>query len=149
MDILKAFSLNDKEYPINIQGSVDEPLFQANQIASILEMNNLRKSMQNFDETDKVVSRGNTPGGMQNITFLTESGLYKILARSIKPIAKPFQEWMVNVIKDLRKTGEYKLKEDHEIEKKLITSPFLASILSLVISILNPNPNPEPLLNRS
>ena len=122
MDILKAFSLYDKEYPINIQGSVDEPLFQANQIASLLEMNNLRKSMQNFDETDKVVSRGNTPGGMQNITFLTESGLYKILAKSVKPIAKVFQNWMVNVIKELRKTGEYKLKEEHEIEKKLIRS---------------------------
>jgi len=122
MDILKAFSLHDKEYTINIQGTVDEPLFQANQIAALLEMNNLRKSMMNFDETDKVVSRGNTPGGIQNITFLTESGLYKILSKSVKPVAKIFQNWMVNVIKELRKTGEYKLKEDHEIEKKLIRS---------------------------
>ena len=120
MDILKAFSLFDKEYHINIQGSIEQPLFQANQIASLLEMNNLRKSMLNFDENDKVVSRGNTPGGMQNITFLTESGLYKILAKSVKPVAKIFQNWMVNVIIELRKTGEYKLKEEHEIEKKLI-----------------------------
>lgn len=120
MDILKAFSLYDTEYPINIQGSIDKPLFQANQIASLLEMNNLRKSMLNFDETDKVVSRGNTLGGIQNITFLTERGLYKILAKSNKPIAKVFQDWMVNVITELRKTGEYKLKQDQEIEKKLI-----------------------------
>ena len=122
MDILKAFSLCDKEYSINIQGTIDEPLFQANQIAILLEMNNMRKSIMSFDENDKVVSRGNTLGGMQNVTFLTERGLYKILSRSNKPIAKKFQDWMVNVIKELRQQGEYRLKQEHEIEKKLIKS---------------------------
>ena len=122
MDILKAFSLCDKEYQINIQGTIDEPLFQANQIAILLEMNNIRKSIMNFDENDKVVSRGNTLGGIQNVTFLTERGLYKVLARSNKPIAKKFQDWMVNVIKELRQQGEYRLKQEHEIEKKLIKS---------------------------
>lgn len=120
MDILKAFSLCDKEYQINIQGTIDEPLFQANQIAMLLEMNNMRKSIMSFDENDKVVSRGNTLGGMQNVTFLTERGLYKILAKSNKPVAKKFQDWMVNVIKELRQHGEYKLKQENEIEKQLI-----------------------------
>ena len=35
MDILKAFKINIDEFPVNIQGSQDEPLFQANQIAKI------------------------------------------------------------------------------------------------------------------
>jgi prophage antirepressor-like protein len=51
----------------------------------------MRKSILNFDENDKVVSRGNTLGGIQNITFLTECGLYKIIAKSNKPIAKNFK----------------------------------------------------------
>ena len=36
MDILKAFKINIDEFPVNIQGTHDEPLFQANQIAKIL-----------------------------------------------------------------------------------------------------------------
>jgi prophage antirepressor-like protein len=120
MDILKAFSLYDKEYNINIQGSIDKPLFQANQIGKLLEIAKIRNHMLNFNENDKVAQESSTPGGMQKVLFLTESGLYKILSRSNKPIAKVFQDWMVKVIKELRKTGEYKLKEEHEIEKKLI-----------------------------
>ena len=122
MDILKAFSLCDKEYPINIQGTIDEPLFQANQIGKLLEMKNINKLLSSFDNIEKVITKSSTLGGIQNVTFLTERGLYKVLARSNKPIAKKFQDWMVNVIKELRQQGEYRLKQEHEIEKKLIKS---------------------------
>jgi prophage antirepressor-like protein len=122
MDILKAFSLCDKEYPINIQGTIDEPLFQANQIGKLLEMTNINKLLSSFDNIEKVITKTSTLGGIQNVTFLTERGLYKVLARSNKPIAKKFQNWMVNVIKELRQQGEYRLKQEHEIEKKLIKS---------------------------
>jgi prophage antirepressor-like protein len=120
MDILKAFSLYDTEYPINIQGSVHDPLFQAKQIGNLLQFKNIVDSIRDFSSKEKVTEKFRTPGGMQNVTFLTESGLYKILSRSNKPVAKVFQDWMVNVMVELRKTGEYKLKEEHEIEKKLI-----------------------------
>jgi len=120
MDILKAFSLYDREYPINIQGSIDEPLFQANQIGKLLDMSRIQNQMINLDNKEKVSRETCTLGGIQKVLFLTESGLYKILSRSNKPIAKVFQDWMVNVMVELRKTGEYKLKEEHEIEKKLI-----------------------------
>jgi len=120
MDILKAFSLYDKEYHINIQGTLENPLFQANQIGKLLEMANINKVISNFDITQKVITKCDTLGGIQNVAFLTESGLYRILSRSNKPIAKVFQNWMVNVIKELRQKGEYKLKEENEIEKKLI-----------------------------
>ena len=38
MDILKAFKLINENYEINIQGTLDDPLFQANQIAKILDI---------------------------------------------------------------------------------------------------------------
>ena len=122
MDILKAFSLCDKEYPINIQGTVDEPLFQANQIGKLLGILKIVSQINNFDITEKVGGETATLGGIQKVIFLTERGLYKVLARSNKPIAKKFQDWMVNVIKELRQQGEYRLKQEHEIEKKLIKS---------------------------
>jgi prophage antirepressor-like protein len=120
MDILKAFSLYDAEYHINIQGTVDEPLFQANQIGKLLGIKNISDNISDFSSEEKGIDKTYTLGGMQKITFLTEKGLYKLLARSRKPIAKKLQDWMVNVIKELRQQGEYRLKHEHEIEKKLI-----------------------------
>jgi predicted GIY-YIG superfamily endonuclease len=62
----------------------------------------------------------NTPGGPQTVTFLTESGLYKILFRSRKPIAKIFQRWICQVIKEIRLYGEYNLKEQIKLKNKEI-----------------------------
>jgi hypothetical protein len=44
MDIIRAFSnaLLTKTVPINIQGSHEDPLFQANQIGALLEFENIR-----------------------------------------------------------------------------------------------------------
>jgi len=120
MDIIKAFSLDDKEYPIHIQGTVGSPLFQANQIGKLLGIKNIYHTIQDYSSDEKVVEKSCTSGGIQTVLFLTETGLYKILSRSNKPIAKTFQNWMVDVIKELRQTGEYRLKQEHELEKKLI-----------------------------
>ena len=56
MDLLKIFKLCDKEEEINIQGTIDEPLFQANQIATILEMKNIRTILTGFDENEKALT---------------------------------------------------------------------------------------------
>jgi prophage antirepressor-like protein len=120
MDILKAFSLCDEQYPINIQGTIENPLFQANQIGNMLGMVNIRKVLANYDNNLKVVTESYTLGGTQKTTFLTEAGLYRLLARSNKPIAEKFQLWMIQVLKEIRLTGEYKLKQQFEIDSKLI-----------------------------
>jgi prophage antirepressor-like protein len=120
MDILKAFSLNDQEYPVNIQGTVDDPLFQANQIGKLLDMKNINKVLSTFDSDEKVSRETCTPGGVQNVSFLTEKGLLRILGRSNKPIARTFQKWMANVIQELRRNGIVRLREEHEIESQLI-----------------------------
>jgi len=120
MDILKAFSLCDEQYPINIQGNIENPLFQANQIGNMLGMANIRKVLANYGNELKVVTESYTFGGKQKTTFLTEAGLYRLLARSNKPIAEKFQLWMIQVLKEIRLTGEYKLKQQFEIDSKLI-----------------------------
>ena len=52
MDILKIFSLleNDdgEKHHINIQGTVDDPLFQANQIGKILGLGNISEAIKDF-----------------------------------------------------------------------------------------------------
>jgi anti-repressor protein len=59
-----------------------------------------------------------TLGGDQQVTFLTEKGLYKVLFKSRKPIAEKFQNWVCEVIKEIRLNGLYDLQK--EIEKKTV-----------------------------
>jgi len=76
MDILKAFKLVDKEININIQGTFDEPLFQANQIGKILELVNINESLKDFSSDEKVIILADSVRGIQKTSFLTEIGLY-------------------------------------------------------------------------
>jgi len=120
MDILKAFSLCDEQYPINIQGTIENPLFQAKQIGALLKMSNIISTITNYGKELKVIEDFASLGGIQKTAFLTEAGLYRLLARSNKPVAEKFQLWMIQVLKEIRLTGEYKLKQQLEIDSKLI-----------------------------
>jgi prophage antirepressor-like protein len=91
MDIVKAFNSNELHTNIVIKGDYNNPIFRASDIGEILEMGNIRTSIINFDESEKVVHTMDTLGGLQQVTFLTEKGLYKVLFKSRKPIAETFQ----------------------------------------------------------
>ena len=117
MEIVKAFNENNMHSNIVIKGTYDEPLFRASDIGEILEMTNIRATVQNFDSSEKVVNSIDTLGGYQNMIFLTEKGLYKVLFKSRKPIAEKFQNWVCEIIKEIRLNGIYDLQKQLEIQK--------------------------------
>ena len=50
--------------------------------------------------------------GLQTTSVVNEVGLYKIIMRSNKPIAQPFQEFIYEeILPSIRKTGEYKYQK--------------------------------------
>ena len=116
MDILQAFVLNGIEHKVNILWDEDQPLFRATEIASVLDIKNIHTSIIKFKERHKVLLTMDTLGGPQEVTFLTEQGLYKLLMLSRKPIAEPFQEWVEDIIVSIRKKGKYEL----ELQKQTI-----------------------------
>lgn len=117
MEVVKAFNSNSLHTEIVIKGTCEEPLFRANDIGEILEMGNIRTTIQNFDISEKVVHTMDTLGGSQQVTFLTEKGLYKVLFKSRKPIAEKFQNWVCEVIKEIRLNGVYDLQKQLEKQK--------------------------------
>lgn len=119
MDILKAFELTDDTININIRGTPNKPLFQASQIGALLGIAKIRNTIQDFDDDEKVAHIMGTHGGPQNVLFLTEMGLYRLLGMSRKPIARTFQKWVCNVLIEIRETGRYELQQQREIDKKL------------------------------
>ena len=117
MDIIKAFNANDLHTEIVIKGTLDDPLFRASDVGVVLDMVNIRATIVDFDESEKrAVNTVDGTGRLQDITFLTEKGLYKVLFRSRKPIAQKFQNWVCDVIKEIRVTGIYNMQK--EIDKK-------------------------------
>ncbi len=110
MDIVNVFISNEETCNINIIGSYDEPLFQANQIAKILDIKNINSTIKNFDNDEKIIKSIDTNEGRQNVLFLTIIGLYRLLGMSRKPVAIKFQKWIANVIKEIRLNNKYELE---------------------------------------
>ena len=119
MDIVRAFNSNELHTEIVIKGDTNNPLFRASDVGNVLDIANIRTSINDFNETEKVVHTMDTLGGTQQVTFLTEKGLYKVLFKSRKPIAEKFQNWICEVIKEIRLNGIYDLQK--ELEKQQLT----------------------------
>jgi prophage antirepressor-like protein len=106
---------------IVIKGTVEAPLFRASDVALILEISNIRASIKDFNESEKVVQTMTTPGGPQKVSFLTHTGLFRLLFRSKNPIALQVQYWACDVVKELqinqrKKNDMMKLQESIESE---------------------------------
>lgn len=67
-----------------------------------------------------------TPGGKQELVYVTESGFYTILIRSNKPEAKPFRRWVTHeVLPQIRQTGCYAMERVSEVADNLQISDLI------------------------
>jgi prophage antirepressor-like protein len=105
---------------IQVYGTYEEPLFKAKDVGDLLGIDQIRKTIQNLDEEDKVIKPGNTVTGLQEQWFLTENGLYEVLFISRKPIAKQFKKWVKDIIKEIRLRGKYDLEEKLKEQQQLL-----------------------------
>ena len=107
-----------------------QPWFVAKDVCDILEMGNPRSSLALLDEDEKGVHSMDTPGGKQEMTIISEPGLYSLILRSRKPEAKAFKRWVTHdVIPSIRKRGLYATPQtveamlaDPDTAIKLLTS---------------------------
>lgn len=125
MNDIKIFN-NDQFGEIRTIVKNGEPLFVLKDVCNVFGEQNYRRVAQRLDEDEKGVSQINTPGGAQNMTLVTEAGLYTALfnmqptkARGVsdeyieKRCAelKAFKRWVTHdVLPAIRKTGKYETK---------------------------------------
>ena len=65
------------------------------------------------EEEDKGVGKIPTPGGVQDMTVINESGLYSLIFSSQLPTAKQFKHWVTSeVLLQIHKTGSYSPKHE-------------------------------------
>jgi prophage antirepressor-like protein len=83
-----------------------------------------------LEQDERSSFKTNTNGGMQDMEFVSESGLYSLIIRSRKPVAKPFQKWVTReVLPSIRKTGTYSISQQtpetaHQIQNETFDLSF-------------------------
>ena len=103
-----------------------EPWFVAKDVCDALELQNSRQAVSRLDEDDKriinvandsvILNDGSSKSGNPNMTFINESGLYRLIFESRKPEAIEFKRWITHeVLPMLRKYNKYVMDEEAAI----------------------------------
>ena len=103
-----------KEQQVRTTEIEGEIWFVAKDVCDILGYVNVSKTIDDhLDVDEKGITKCETPGGMQDMTIVSEPGLYALVLRSNKPEAKQFSRWVRHeVLPSIRKTGNYSVKVD-------------------------------------
>ena len=105
----------------------EEPLFCLADVCSVIGIANARNVKSRLDLEDVCQIDTLTEGGKQQVTFVTESGLYDVIIRSDSEKAKPFRKWVTSeVLPSIRKHGAYMTQET--LEKALASPDFLIQL---------------------
>lgn len=107
-----------------------EPYFIGKEVAEILGYKKTANAInKHVDDEDKGVTKLGTPGGVQNVTVINESGLYSLIFSSKLESAKRFKRWVTSeVLPSIRKHGVY--ATDNVIENTLNNPDYIINILT-------------------
>lgn len=104
-------------------------LFCAADVCRALQYANPRDAMARHCEEGDVVKRDTpTQSGVQNISYVTESGLYALIFGSKMPAAKEFKRWVTSeVLPAIRKSGGYMVSRESESAEDLMARALLVA----------------------
>ena len=95
--------------------------FLANDVCSILEYKNPRRAIE-LHCKEKGVTKWYTPtkGGNQEMIYINEPNLFRLIIKSKQEKAVKFEEWvMEDLLPTIRKTGSYSLTINSEQQQKI------------------------------
>lgn len=110
MDSLSVFEFNQSEFRVfEVLGDL---WFVATDIANLLQHSDVSTMCSKLKQREKLIQTLFVSGQNRDVLCVSESGLYRILMRSNKPQAEPFQDWIAEeVIPSIRKTGRYAVRD--------------------------------------
>lgn len=107
-DIVKTFEGQN----VRIQMINKEPHFCASDVGNVLGLSNVYRQIKPFLKGVHSVTTLTT-GGKQEIIYISEPNLYRLIFQSRKEEAKLFQDWIFEeVIPSIRQTGGYSIAPD-------------------------------------
>lgn len=105
---------------IRTAGTSDNPMFCLADVCKVLE---LQTGATKARLNEGGISLINTPtqSGAQQMVFINESNLYKVIMRSNKPQAEAFQDWVCGeVLPSIRKSGGYIATTEQDDDKTIL-----------------------------
>ena len=117
----------DKGFKVRVIMRCSDPWFVAKDVATCIEHSDTSAMCKLCREKDKVVASARdfdsddlSESGNSRITLISESGLYRILAKCNLPKCEPFESWVFDeVLPSIRKTGGYSVQSTFAIPKTL------------------------------
>ena len=108
MTKLAVFSFGNHEIR-TVTDEHGEAWFVANDVCKALELTNPHKALADHVDREDLTQRDTlTPGGLQKLNHVNESGLYALIFGSRKESAKRFKRWVTSeVLPAIRKNGGY------------------------------------------
>lgn len=112
MKALSVFSFQEN-HPVRVVLVEGDPWFVAADVCKALDIADNRAAVRKLDEDEKGGYSIPTPGGVQSVGIVNESGLYTLILRCRDAVkqgttAWRFRKWVTNeVLPAIRKTGGY------------------------------------------
>lgn len=129
MNELQIFS-NSEFGQIRTVNINDEPWLVGKDVAAALGYTAAEKAIRtHVDAEDKGVTEMDTPGGLQKMTIINESGLYSLVLSSKLPSAKKFRRWVTSeVLPSVRNHGAYMTPET--LEAAILSPDYLLKVVT-------------------
>lgn len=134
MSDLIVFGFENRE--VRFVGTPEQPEWVAQDVCNVLGIGSASNALRNFEPDEKGMYSIHTLGGDQEFLTVTEAGLYRLIFKSRKAIAKRFQRWLFHeVLPSIRRTGHYTIEQSQQPPKALIAARALNEIERLVAPI--------------
>lgn len=114
---------NESFGEVRVAGTSEKPLFCLADVCRVLEIKNVADCKSRLDQRGVVLTDTPTHNQygaevIQKLVYINEKNLYKVIMRSDKPQAEPFQDWVCGeVLPTLRKTGKYSVQKQYPIPR--------------------------------
>lgn len=96
--------------------------FPVTQCAKVLGYSNPAKAIRDYCKEKGCTKRSVlTDGGYQEVKFINEGNLYRLIVCSKLPTAEKFESWIFDeVLPTIRKTGKYEISDDTALSQSIL-----------------------------
>lgn len=116
MEVKIVGSIQFKNHSLPVYGDLNEPLFKAADVAELLEYgsNNVWNLTNLCEEDETMILPAMVAGQRRKVKFITETGLYDVLAQSRKNLARAWRRVIHEELIALRRSRGKNISEQFE-----------------------------------